>query len=121
MRIDFGCGASPGWLAGASHHTGFHGVNPYVNVGVGQILRHINVIYSSAAEFRLGRFGLLGDLLYLNAQAGTAMLGLVSKVDLSLHQFWGELFASPRKPMLAVSESNPTSPCLSRIRLLHHP
>jgi hypothetical protein len=27
----------PGWLAGVSGHTGFHGVNPYVNVGVGQI------------------------------------------------------------------------------------
>jgi hypothetical protein len=36
----------PGWLAGVSGHTGFHGVNPYVNVGVGQILKHINVIYS---------------------------------------------------------------------------
>jgi len=61
----------PGWLAGFSGHTGFRGVNPYVNVGVGQILKNINVIYSMGGEVRQGRFGVLGDLLYLNAQAGT--------------------------------------------------
>jgi hypothetical protein len=34
----------PGWLAGVSGTTGFHGVNSNsnVNVGVGQILKHIN-------------------------------------------------------------------------------
>ena len=86
----------PGWLARVSGHTGFHGVNPYVNVGVGQILKHINVIYSFAGEVRRGRFGVLGDLLYLNAQAGTGTSGLVSKVDLGLQQFLGEFFGSYR-------------------------
>jgi hypothetical protein len=86
----------PGWLAGVSGHTGFHGVTPYVNVGVGQILKHINVIYSFGGEVRRGRFGVLGDLLYLNAQAGTGTSGLVSKVDLGLQQFLGEFFGSYR-------------------------
>jgi hypothetical protein len=89
--------AGPGWLAGFSGHTGFHGVNPYVNVGIGQILKHINVIYSFGGEVRKGRFGVLGDLLYMNAQAGTGeMSGLVSKVDAGLQQFLGELFGSYR-------------------------
>jgi len=39
-----------GWLAGFSGHTGFYGVNPYVNVGFPQILNHINVISSFSAE-----------------------------------------------------------------------
>jgi hypothetical protein len=87
----------PGWLAGVSGTTGFHGVNSNVNVGVGQILKHINVIYSFGGEVRKGRFGVLGDLLYLNAQAGTGeMSGLVSKVDLGLQEFLGEFFASYR-------------------------
>jgi len=87
----------PGWLAGFSGHTGFRGVNPYVNVGVGQILKNINVIYSFGGEVRRGRFGVLGDLLYLNAQAGTGeRSGLVSKVDLGLQQFLGEFFGSYR-------------------------
>ena len=87
---------APGWLAGVSGHTGFHGVNPYVNVGVGQILKHINAIFSFAGEARTGRFGLLGDLLYLNAQASSGTSGLVSKVDLGLQEFLGEFFASYR-------------------------
>ena len=48
-------------------------------------------------EVRRGRFGVLGDFLYLNAQAGTGEgSGLVSKVDLGLQQFLGEFFASYR-------------------------
>jgi hypothetical protein len=48
-------------------------------------------------EVRNGRFGVLGDYLYLNAQAGTGeRSGLVSKVDLGLQQFLGEFFASYR-------------------------
>ena len=86
----------PGWLAGVSGTTGFHGVNTNVNVGVGQILKHINVIYSFGGEVRRGRFGVLGDLLYLNAQAGDNGTGLVSKVDLGLQQFLGEFFGSWR-------------------------
>src|SRR6266446_2484800 len=86
----------PGWLAGVSGTTGFHGVNSNVNVSVGQILRHINVIYSFGGEVRRGRFGVLGDLLYLNAQAGADGTGLVSKVDLGLQQFLGEFFVAWR-------------------------
>jgi hypothetical protein len=86
----------PGWLAGFSGTTGFHGVNSNINVSVGQILRHINVIYSFGGEVRRGRFGVLGDLLYLNAQAGADATGLVSKLDLGLQQFLGEFFASYR-------------------------
>jgi hypothetical protein len=84
-------------LAGVTGTTGFHGVNSNVDVGIGQILRHINVIYSLGGEVRRGRFGVLGDLLYLNAQAGTGeRSGLVSKVDLGPQQFLGEFFASCR-------------------------
>ena len=87
----------PGWLAGFSGHTGFHSVNPYVNVDVGQILKHVNAIASLGGEVRRGRFGVEGDFLYLSAQAGTdERSGLVSKVDLGLQQFIGEFFASYR-------------------------
>jgi hypothetical protein len=87
----------PVWLANFSGHTGFHGVNPYVNVSFPQILKHINVISSFSAEVRKGRFGVLGDLLYLGAQAGTdERSGLVSKANLGLQQFIGESFGSYR-------------------------
>jgi hypothetical protein len=87
----------PGWLAGVSDTTGFHGINSNVNVGIGEILKHINVVYSFSGEVRKGRFGVFGDLLYLNGQAGTGEgSGLVSKVDLGLQQFLGEFFTSYR-------------------------
>jgi hypothetical protein len=88
--------AGPGWLANVSGFTGFHGVNPYVNVGVGQILKHTNVIYAFGAEVRRGRLGVLGDLLYLDGQAGVSGTGLVSRVGLGMQQFLGEFFGSYR-------------------------
>jgi hypothetical protein len=87
----------PGWLANASGISGFRGFNQNFSVDVGQILRHINVIYAFNGEVRRGRFGVFGDLLYLNAQAGTPEgSGLVSKVDLGLQEFIGEFFGSYR-------------------------
>jgi hypothetical protein len=87
----------PGWLAGVSGHTGFRGVSPYVNVGVKQILDHVNAIASLSGEVRRGRFGALGDFLYLNGQAGSPeSSGLVSKLDLGFQQFIGEFFGSYR-------------------------
>ena len=87
----------PGWLANASGITGFHGFNQNISVDIGQILRHINFIYAFNGEIRKGRFGVFGDFLYLNGQAGTPeMSGLVSRVDLGLQQFVGEFFGSYR-------------------------
>ncbi len=87
----------PGWLAGVNGRTGFHGVNPPVDVGVGEILKHLNAIAAFSGEVRKGRFGVFGDLLYLDAQASAGQSsGLVSKVDLGLQLFMGELFLSWR-------------------------
>jgi hypothetical protein len=90
--------AAPGWLANVSGFTGFHGVNPYVNVGVGQLLKHTNFIFAfgGEAEVRRDRFGALGGLLYLDAQAGVSGTGLVSRTGLGMQQFIGQMFASYR-------------------------
>jgi hypothetical protein len=87
----------PGWLAGVSGHTGFHSVNPYVSVGVKEIIDHVNAIAALGGEVRRGRFGVLGDFLYLSGQAGTPeSSGLVSKVDLGFSEYIGEFFGSYR-------------------------
>jgi hypothetical protein len=88
----------PGWLINVSGKTGFHGVNPYVSVGTGQLLKHTNVIllFGGDAEVRKGRFGALGDLLYYDAQAGVSGEGLVARTGLGLQLFIGELFGSYR-------------------------
>jgi hypothetical protein len=79
----------PGWLAKVNGHTGFHGVNPYVNVGFGQIIRHIDAIAAAQAEIRKGRFSVFGSLLYLGAQGGANGSGLVSRVGGGLQEFIG--------------------------------
>jgi hypothetical protein len=83
--------SAPGWLANVSGFTGFHGVNPYVNVGIGQILKHINFIFAfgGEGEVRKGRFGALANLLYLDGQAGVSGKDLVSRVGLGMRQFIG--------------------------------
>jgi hypothetical protein len=88
----------PGWLINVSGKTGFHGVNPYVSVGTGQLLKHTNVIllFGGDAEVRKGRFGALGDLLYYDAHAGVSGEGLVARTGLGLQLFIGELFGSYR-------------------------
>jgi len=86
----------PGWLSNTSGFTGFHGVNPYVNVGIGQLLKHINSVFAAEAEVRKGRFGALGDLIYLDGQAGVSGQGLVSRVGLNAQESIGELFGSYR-------------------------
>src|SRR6516162_6587657 len=82
---------APGWLANTIGFTGFHGVNPYVNVGFGQLLKHINFIFAfgGEGEVRKGRFGALANLLYLDGQAGVSGKDLVSRVGLGMRQFIG--------------------------------
>jgi hypothetical protein len=86
----------PGWLASVSGHTGFHGVNPYVNVGVGQILRHLNFIWVTQAELRTGRYGVFGGLGYFNGQAGVSGSGLVSRLGVGDQEFIGQTFLAYR-------------------------
>jgi hypothetical protein len=89
---------APGWLANVSGFTGFHGVNPYVNVGFGQLLKHINFVFAFGAEgeIRKGRFGALANLLYLDGQAGVSGKDLVSRVGLGMQQFIGGISGSYR-------------------------
>jgi hypothetical protein len=88
----------PGWLANVSGFTGFHGVNPYVNVGIGQILKHTNFVFAFGAEgeIRKGRFGALTNLGYLDAQAGVNGKDLVSRVGLGMQEFIGGFSGSYR-------------------------
>src|SRR5262252_6141227 len=87
---------APGWLASVSGISGFHSKNANISVDVAQILRHLNVIYTSEVEVRRGRYGALLNLYYVNGQAGQATPGLVSKMDLGLQELAGGFFASYR-------------------------
>jgi hypothetical protein len=87
--------SAPGWLPSVSGFTGFHGVNPYVNVGIGQILKHTNFVFAfgGEGEVRKGRFGALTNLGYLDAQAGVSGKDLVSRVGLGMQQLSADSLA----------------------------
>jgi hypothetical protein len=86
----------PGWLASVSGHTGFNGNNPYLDVGFGSIIRHVDAIYATEAEIRRGRFGIFGDLTYLGGQGGSNGTGLVSRLGAGLQDFSAEAFLAYR-------------------------
>jgi hypothetical protein len=86
----------PGWLASVNGVTGFHGINSNVNVQFHQTLPFTNLALAFGGEVRNGRFGVLGDLLYINLQGGVNNSGLVSRLGLNYEQFIGEFFGSYR-------------------------
>ncbi|MBV9877086.1 MAG: hypothetical protein JO025_20320 [Verrucomicrobia bacterium] len=86
----------PGWLAWVSGHTGFHGVNPYVSVGPGQIVRHVDFLWATQAEVRKGKYGIFGGFIYVNGQAGVNGSGLVSRIGVGSQTFIGQTFLSYR-------------------------
>jgi hypothetical protein len=88
--------AAPGWLAGVTGTTGFHGLNVNLDIGVEPIIRHVNSIFAFQGEARKGSFGVWGGLGYVNAQASDPGTGLVSKTDIGLQQFLGQFFGSWR-------------------------
>ncbi len=81
---------APVWLSWVTGDIGVHGITSHVDVGPNTILRHSNFIASLSGDVRNGRFGVTGDFLYLNGQAGTFTNGLTSKIDLHLEEFLGE-------------------------------
>lgn len=86
----------PGWLASTTGTTGFKGVNAPVDIGFHQVFPKLNLVLSFGGEVRNGRFGVLGDLLYLNGQAGFSGSGLVGRIGMGLQQFLSESFGSWR-------------------------
>jgi hypothetical protein len=66
--------SAPGWLANVSGFTGFHGVNPYVNVGIGQILKHTNFVFvfGGEGEVRKGRLCGLSQPAFITRKKGDA-------------------------------------------------
>ena len=87
---------NPVLLTGFRGYSASNGADPYVNVEVGQFLSPINVANPTAAEIRGGRFGVLGDLLCANAQAGANATDLVTGAGVELQEFFGEFFGSCR-------------------------
>ena len=79
--------AVPGFMAGIDGDVGVDGVISEVGVGFDKILPKIDMIWATRAEASKGRFGILGELIYLSLSDGVGSNTAVKKVDVRVDQY----------------------------------
>jgi hypothetical protein len=68
-------------MAGMDGTVGLHGINADIDLGFGDILPHFDMIFAMRAEAGKGPFGIYGEFIYMSLSDGTAVNGLIQKVD----------------------------------------
>lgn len=79
--------AAPGWLPNVNGTVGLNGFNTHIDVGADTLVPKIDMVWATRAEVSKGRFGVLGELIYLSASDGTGTDTVVQKVDVRLDQY----------------------------------
>ena len=72
--------AVPGWLPSIGGTIGVRGVNADIDIGVDQILQHLDMIFAIRAEAQKGPFGIYGEFLYVGLSDNTQINGLINNV-----------------------------------------
>jgi len=83
--------STPGWLANIEGDVGIGGHVSHVDVNTDSIIRRIDMAASLRGEASKGRFGIMGDFLYLSLSDGIGTDTAVKKVDIQLDQTLAEL------------------------------
>ena len=73
--------AAPGWLASMNGTIGVRGVNADIDVPVGEVLQHLDMIFAARAEARKGPFGIYGEVIYIGLTDGAQISGLIDNVS----------------------------------------
>ncbi len=80
--------AVPGWMAGMDGTIGVRGVNADIDIGLDQILQHLDMIFAARAQAQKGPFGIFSEVIYIGLSDDTQINGLVNniheQVDLTL-------------------------------------
>jgi hypothetical protein len=72
--------AAPGWMAGMNGTIGINGRDADIDLGLGEILQHLNMIFAMRAEAQKGPFGIFGEFIYIGLSDGAQIGGLVDNV-----------------------------------------
>ena len=72
--------AVPGWLSSFNGNIGVRRVNADIDVGVDQVLQHLDMIFAIRAEAQKGPFGIYGEFLYVGMSDDTQINGLINNV-----------------------------------------
>ena len=83
--------AVPGWIAGVEGDTGLQSHVSHVDIKADQIIRRVDMTGTIRTELSKGRFGLMGDFIYLSMSDGIGTKTVVKKLDVQLDEIIGEL------------------------------
>jgi hypothetical protein len=80
--------AVPGWMAGMDGTIGVRGVNADIDIGLDEILQHLDMIFAARAQAQKGPFGIFGEVIYIGLSDNTQINRLINniheQVDLTL-------------------------------------
>src|SRR5215471_3825546 len=72
--------AFPGLMPSINGTIGVRGVNADIDIGLGQILEHLDMIFAMRAEARKGSFGIYAEVFYVGLSDDTQVGGLINNV-----------------------------------------
>src|SRR5262249_24834557 len=72
--------AVPGLMPSIDGTIGVRGVNANIDIGLDQILQHLDMIFAMRAEARKGPFGIYAEVFYVGLSDDTQVGGLINNV-----------------------------------------
>src|SRR5215475_1773912 len=84
--------AVPGLMPSINGTIGVRGVNADIDIGLGQILEHLDMIFAMRAEARKGPFGIYAEIFYVGLSDDTQVGGLINNVHEEVNPYlidWG--------------------------------
>ena len=69
--------AAPGWMAGMDGTIGINGHNANIDIGLDQILQHLDMVLAMRAQAQKGPFGIYAEFIYTGLSDGAQVSGLV--------------------------------------------
>jgi hypothetical protein len=79
--------AVPGWMPGVEGTVGVNGMNSDIDLGFDDLINKIDMVWATRAEASKGRFGVMGELIYLSASDSLGDGQLLRKVDVRVDQY----------------------------------
>jgi hypothetical protein len=78
--------AVPGLMPSIDGTIGIRGVNANIDIGLDEILQHLDMLFAMRAEARKGPFGIFGEILYTGLSDDTQINGLINNVHEQVDQ-----------------------------------
>ena len=72
--------AAPGWMAGMDGTIGINGHNADIDVGLDQILQHLNTVFAMRTEAQKGPLGIFAEFIYVGLSDGSQVSRMIDNI-----------------------------------------